>query len=99
MSALALVKSVSRQLGEVCTLQRGFDLPVKRRRPGTYPLVTSSGPTDTHDEAKVSGPGVVTGRSGSIGNVYFVEDDFWPLNTALYIRDFHGNESATYITC
>lgn len=81
-----------RPLGEVATLQRGFDLPKKQRKPGAYPLVTSSGPTDFHCEAKVSGPGVVTGRSGSIGNVYFIEDDFWPLNTALYVKDFHGND-------
>ncbi len=54
-------------------------------------MVTSSGATDTHCEARVKGPGVATGRSGSIGNVFYVEEDFWPLNTALYIKDFHGN--------
>lgn len=83
---------VSRTFGEVCTLQRGFDLPKNDRTPGPFPLVTSSGPTDTHAEAKVKGPGVVTGRSGSIGNVYYIEDDFWPLNTALYVKNFHGND-------
>ena len=81
-----------RLLGDVCTLQRGFDLPTKDRSPGKYALVTSSGSTDTHDKAKVSGPGVVTGRSGSIGSVFFIEDDFWPLNTTLYVKDFHGND-------
>lgn len=35
---------------------------------------------------------MATGRSGSIGNVFYVEEDFWPLNTALYVKDFHGNE-------
>jgi type I restriction enzyme S subunit len=79
-------------LGEVCTLQRGYDLPTARRISGRFPLVTSSGPTDTHNEAKVKGPGVVTGRSGSIGSVFFVEQDFWPLNTALYVKNFHGND-------
>jgi len=33
---------------------------------------------------------VVTGRSGSIGKVFYIEDDFWPLNTTLYVRNFHG---------
>lgn len=79
-------------LGEVCTLQRGFDLPTTQRTAGIYPLVTSSGQTNTHSEYKVEGPGVVTGRSGSIGNVYYVDDNFWPLNTALYVKDFHGND-------
>ena len=78
-------------LGDVCTLQRGFDLPTQDRRLGAYPLVSSSGIVDTHDEGRVQGPGVITGRSGSIGNVFYVEEDFWPLNTALYVRDFHDN--------
>jgi type I restriction enzyme, S subunit len=78
-------------LGEVCTLQRGFDLPTQDRKAGKFPLVSSSGISDTHDEGPVLGPGVVTGRSGSIGNVFYIEDSFWPLNTTLYVRDFHGN--------
>lgn len=79
-------------LGEVLTLQRGFDLPIQDRRDGQYPVVSSSGVTGHHDEAKVSGPGVVTGRYGTIGQVFFVEGDFWPLNTTLYVRDFKGND-------
>ncbi len=79
-------------LGNVATLQRGFDLPQRLRKPGTVPIVTSSGIEDTHGEAKVRAPGVVTGRYGTIGEVFFVRDDFWPLNTTLYVRDFHGND-------
>jgi type I restriction enzyme S subunit len=81
-----------KRLAEVCTLQRGFDLPTKDRKRGTNPLVSSSGIADFIDQSKVRGPGVVTGRSGSIGNVFFVENDFWPLNTALYVKDFVGND-------
>jgi type I restriction enzyme S subunit len=55
-------------------------------------LVSSSGVIDTHHEIGVRGPGVATGRSGSIGNVFFIEEDFWPLNTVLYVKDFHGND-------
>jgi type I restriction enzyme S subunit len=76
---------------EVCILQRGFDLPTRLRKKGKYDLVTSSGINDSHSEYKVEGPGVVTGRSGSIGNVFYVENNFWPLNTALYIKDFKNN--------
>jgi type I restriction enzyme, S subunit len=81
-----------RKLGEVATLQRGFDLPVQKRVSGAYPLLSSSGISDTHHKSAVSGPGVVTGRSGSIGNVFYIEEDFWPLNTVLYVKDFHGND-------
>jgi type I restriction enzyme S subunit len=53
--------------------------------------VSSSGFTGYHAEAKVSGPGVVTGRYGTLGDVYFVKQDFWPLNTTLFVSDFKGN--------
>ncbi len=82
---------VLKKLGDVCTLQRGFDLPKRLREPGVFPLISSSGEIDSHTEAKVKGPGVATGRSGSIGNVFYIEKDFWPLNTVLYVKDFHGN--------
>jgi type I restriction enzyme S subunit len=79
-------------LGEVCTLQRGFDLPKNQREEGNFLLISSSGCIDTHIEAKVFSPGVVTGRSGSIGSVFFIDEDFWPLNTTLYVKDFHEND-------
>ena len=79
-------------LGEAVELKRGYDLPKRDRSPGPVPLVSSSGITDHHGEAKVKGPGVVTGRYGTLGQVFFVRDDFWPLNTTLYVRDFKGND-------
>jgi len=78
-------------LGCVSTLQRGFDLPSSDRVAGDYPIISSGGVSGYHNEAKVKGPGVVTGRYGSIGEVFFVEGDFWPLNTTLWVKDFHGN--------
>ena len=79
-------------LGEVIELKRGYDLPQRKRIPGSVPLVSSSGVTYYHAEAKVRGPGVVTGRYGTLGEVFFVPSDFWPLNTTLYVRDFKGND-------
>jgi len=79
-------------LGKVVTLQRGYDLPSQLRRPGEVLIVTSSGIGGTHNKAMVSGPGVVTGRYGTIGEVFYVASDFWPLNTTLFVRDFHGND-------
>ena len=81
-----------KRFDEACVLQRGFDLPTHSRFEGEYPLVSSNGITDRINQWKVKAPGVVTGRSGTIGNVHFIEEDFWPLNTALYIKDFHGND-------
>ena len=79
-------------LGEVITLQRGFDLPSQDRKPGRVPIISSSGITDYHSEVGVPGPGVVTGRYGTIGKVFLSKEDFWPLNTTLWVKDFHGND-------
>lgn len=80
------------RLGEVIELKRGYDLPQRERQAGSYPVISSSGFSDAHAKAKVKGPGVVTGRYGTIGTVYFVEGDYWPLNTTLYVQDFKGND-------
>lgn len=77
-------------LGDFLELKRGYDLPKRKRNLGQVPIVSSSGHSGWHDEAKVAGPGVVTGRYGTIGEVFFVPSDFWPLNTSLYVRDFRG---------
>lgn len=79
-------------LGEFITLQRGYDLPYRVRRSGDVPIVTSSGITGSHRHAQVTGPGVVTGRYGTIGEVFYIPRDFWPLNTTLFVKDFKGND-------
>lgn len=79
-------------LGKVATLQRGFDLPHRVRRHGQIPIVSSAGVTDYHDTPMVKPPGVVTGRYGTIGELFYVDEPFWPLNTTLYVRDFHDND-------
>jgi type I restriction enzyme S subunit len=76
------------RLDAILTLQRGFDLPVGSRRAGGVPVFAATGKIGTHDEAKVRGPGVLTGRSGSLGAVNLVLEDFWPLNTALWVKEF-----------
>jgi type I restriction enzyme S subunit len=79
-------------LGEVIKLQRGHDLPDRVRAHGTVPVVSSSGITGRHNVAKVGPPGVVTGRYGTIGEVFYLDEPYWPLNTALYVVDFKGND-------
>ena len=74
--------------GEALTLQRGFDLPVSQRIPGKYPIYASTGINGYHEKPKVKSPGVVTGRSGSLGTVMYIAEDFWPLNTTLWIKEF-----------
>lgn len=80
------------RLGDFIELKRGYDLPQAKRSAGDVPLISSSGHSDFHNVAMVKGPGVVTGRYGTIGQVFYVGEDFWPLNTTLYVRDFKGND-------
>lgn len=79
-------------LGDVVELKRGYDLPHRNRRDGAYPIVSSSGVSGKHEAFMAEPPGVVTGRYGTIGEVYFIEEPYWPLNTSLYVRDFKGND-------
>jgi len=75
-------------LNNLIILQRGFDLPEIERVIGNIPVVASTGIIGSHNIAKVKGPGVVIGRSGSIGGGQYVAGDFWPLNTTLWVKDF-----------
>lgn len=80
-----------KRLGEFAPLQRGYDLPTDKIVRGEYPVVYSNGILNYHYEYKAKGPGVVTGRSGTIGKVTFVESNYWPHNTSLWVTDFKGN--------
>jgi len=76
---------------DVAPLQRGFDLPTSQVKKGNHPVVYSNGILNFHCEYKAKAPGVVTGRSGTIGKVTYVDQDYWPHNTSLWVTDFKGN--------
>ena len=78
-------------IGGEITLQRGFDITRAQQRPGPVPVVSSSGISSFHDTSMVEGPGVVLGRKGVVGSVYFVAADYWPHDTTLWVKDFKGN--------
>ena len=72
-------------------LQRGFDITEKQSRPGTFEVISSSGPSYFHDEAAVDGPAVITGRKGRLGTVFYSDRPCWPHDTTLWVKDFKGN--------
>lgn len=80
-----------KKFSEVAPLQRGFDLPTGKIKKGSYPVVYSNGISNYHNEFKVKGPGVITGRSGTIGKVHYADGNYWPHNTALWVTDFKDN--------
>lgn len=69
-------------------LQRGYDLPTENFIEGKYPVYGSNGCIGYHNSYTTSGPGVTIGRSGSVGKVNYIKEDFWAHNTALFIREF-----------
>jgi type I restriction enzyme, S subunit len=72
-------------------LNRGFDLPENNIVKGNYPIAASTSIKDYHKEFKVKAPCVTTGRSGSLGSVLYIDQDCWPLNTTLYVKNYKGN--------
>ena len=77
-------------IGKIAPLQRGFDLPASQRKAGNYPVVYSNGIVNTHSEFQAKGPGIVTGRSGTLGKVHYVEGEYWPHNTTLWVTKFNN---------
>jgi type I restriction enzyme S subunit len=78
-------------IGEQATLQRGFDITRVEQRDGRIPVISSGGVSSYHDQAAVRGPGVVLGRKGVVGSVFYMANDYWPHDTTLWVKDFHGN--------
>lgn len=79
-------------VGDVITLQRGFDITKTQQNPGVVPVVSSGGISSYHDTAMVKRPGVVMGRKGTLGKVFYLDRDYWPHDTTLWVKDFKGND-------
>src|SRR5690606_30418449 len=80
------------KLEDLVVFQRGFDLPKDNREDGQFPVVASTGIIGTHSNYQVEGPGLIIGRSGSLGGGQYIKENFWPLNTTLWVKDFKGND-------
>jgi len=79
------------RLDDFCVLQRGFDITKAEQASGLVPVVSSGGISSYHNVAKVRGPGVAIGRKGTLGTVHYLDDDFWPHDTTLWVKDFKEN--------
>jgi len=74
-----------RKLGDVVELNYGKALKKEDRRDGDYPVFGSSGVVGTHDTALVKGPGVIVGRKGNVGSVFWCDEDFFVIDTAYFV--------------
>lgn len=84
-------KPIRKRLGDIVNFKRGYDLPSYNRIDGEYPIISSSGISGYHSEYKAEGEGLVTGRYGTLGEMYYINGKYWVHNTALYATDFKGN--------
>ncbi|CNJ12039.1 type I restriction enzyme%2C S subunit [Yersinia aldovae] len=82
---------IQENISNIAPLQRGFDLPKNLIKVGAHPVVMSNGVNGFHNAFKAKAPGVVTGRSGTIGNIHYIDVDYWPHNTSLWVTNFHKN--------
>jgi len=77
------------QLGKVedlLELAYGKALKATDRIPGQVPVYGSGGIAGHHNEALVFGPGVIVGRKGTIGTLYWEDQPFFPIDTVFYVR-------------
>jgi type I restriction enzyme S subunit len=72
-------------------LQRGYDLAQDNFIEGNIPVYGSNGIVGYHNKKTTKGPNITIGRSGSIGEVNYIETDCWVHNTAIYIDDMKKN--------
>lgn len=78
-------------LSDLVYFQRGFDINKDQQQEGLIPVISSSGVQSYHSEAKVESAGVLIGRKGSLGTVYFSSSPYWPHSTTLWSKDLKGN--------
>lgn len=73
------------KLGNIFKLEYGKGLIAEKRTSGLYPVYGSSGCIGSHNEYLIEGPGIIVGRKGSVGEIYFSKKNFFPIDTAYYI--------------
>jgi len=78
---------------EVCTLEYGSSLPKAKRLEGPFPVVGSNGITGFHKEFLIEGPAIIVGRKGSAGEVNWIQENCFPIDTTYWVKQTNPNES------
>lgn len=74
------------KLGAILELCYGKAMKESDRVPGAFHVYGSGGLIGTHNEALVSNPGLIVGRKGNVGSVYFSDRGFFPIDTVYFIK-------------
>lgn len=75
----------SQRMSNIATLHYGKALKKTERIDGPYPVYGSGGITGSHNAYLVEGPGIIVGRKGSIGTIYWEDGKFHPIDTVYYV--------------
>lgn len=75
-----------KKLGEVIELAYGKALKEEERKDGEFLVYGSSGIVGTHTSCIAKAPGIVVGRKGNVGSVFWVTKDFYPIDTAFFVK-------------
>ncbi len=84
-------------IGEQVVLQRGFDITKDQQNAGDVPVVSSGGTKSYHDKAMAKAPGVVIGRKGTLGKVFYLDRDFWPHEPLFGSKTSKGTTPVSFI--
>ena len=72
-------------LGDLVTLNYGKALKEEDRVEGPCPVYGSSGIVGTHKKSLAVAPGIVVGRKGNVGSIFWCPNDYWPIDTVYFI--------------
>ncbi|WP_311207754.1 restriction endonuclease subunit S [Escherichia coli] len=74
------------RLENILELAYGKALKKTERIEGDYPVYGSGGVDGSHNEFLVKGPGIIVGRKGTVGSLYWENKDFYPIDTVFYVK-------------
>lgn len=74
------------RLGELLRLNYGKALPATTRVEGPVAVYGSGGVVGTHDRALVDRPGIIVGRKGTVGAVYWADGPHYPIDTTYFVE-------------
>lgn len=84
-------------LEDLIDLKYGKALPGANRKSGSVPVIGSGGVSGWHNESLIGGPGVIVGRKGSVGTIYWSQQDFFPIDTTFYVSLKPSELSMEYV--
>jgi type I restriction enzyme S subunit len=84
------------KLEDYITLSYGKSLRKSDRKDGKVPVYGSGGLTGSHNESLIDGPGIIIGRKGTVGSIYWEDKDYWPIDTVFYVEPKNGVDLSFY---